>query len=370
MSKEIKYTILLFAVSRIALLTIGVDSRLVLQRYLDIKPISDNLYLDTWAHWDSGWYLRIAMDGYHLDTRSTAQRHNFFPLYPALMSIAGILPGNDKTRIDNHVLAGIIISNISLFVACFYLYRLVLLEYDAKTALDSVRYLFLFPTAFLLSGVLSESLFLALMLVCFYHAKLGKWYIAGVAGFFMALTRSIGVFVVLALAYEYFRRNKLSFRSPAFLWLLLIPGAYICYMIFCFYITGNFWAYLGAQKAWGAAFSNPLTILYNSVFSGNVTRMFNGVLTAAVIVLLLMYLKRIDSSYLLLAFILILVPLFAGKGCVYGLSRYLVVVFPVYIIFAKIIKDNPLIDHLLTVFMVLIQGFLMVAWCNYLGIVH
>jgi len=87
-------------------------------------------------------------------------------------------------------LAGIVISNVSLLIACIILYRLAKLDADEAFALRSVKFMMLFPTAFIYSGIFTESLFLALALGCFYYSRLGKWYLVGILGFCLTLTRS------------------------------------------------------------------------------------------------------------------------------------------------------------------------------------
>ncbi|WP_269851356.1 hypothetical protein [Methanosarcina horonobensis] len=160
---------------------------------------TNNVWLDIWGVWDTGWYLDISQNGYTarpLDELISFQTNVvFFPLYPLLMRFLGSIIGNQYT-------AGVIISNFSLIVACIYLYKLVRLDSDESSAFRSVKYLLLFPISFILSGVFTESLYLALALMCFYYARTGKWQLAGIFGFFLSLTRSVGVLIVLPLLYE------------------------------------------------------------------------------------------------------------------------------------------------------------------------
>jgi len=112
--------------------------------------------LDVWARWDSGWFLRIAQDGYA--TESSAA---FFPLYPTL---AG---GLGRVLLGHYVLAGVVVSLAAAFGAFVLLHRLAEDRLGAEGARRTVLYLALFPTALFLQAVYSESLFLVLALAAF-----------------------------------------------------------------------------------------------------------------------------------------------------------------------------------------------------------
>jgi hypothetical protein len=151
------YTLLLFLVSRLILTIVGVISYSIISQD-NISQFWD--YFNIWRVWDSQQYIDIARDWY---PHAAGATYAYFPLYPFLMKLLAL-------AINNYYFAGLIISNLCLFIACFYIYRLVSLESDEPTAQRAIKYLFLFPTAFILSAVLTESLFLALTIACFYYA--------------------------------------------------------------------------------------------------------------------------------------------------------------------------------------------------------
>ena len=163
-----------------------------------------------------------------------------------------------RVLLGNTFLAGVIISNACLILTCIFLYKLVLLESDRKTALRSVKYLFLFPTAFILSAVLSDSLFLALLVSCFYYARKGNWFFSGVLGFLLSLTRSIGVFMVVPLLIEYLRVKKFNPRTISIhelkkidrniLFLLLLPAGLTVFSVYNYYLTGDFFGFATIRR--------------------------------------------------------------------------------------------------------------------------
>jgi hypothetical protein len=167
---EAWYVLILVGVSRAALTVVGFMSRLFLWDYYpyDKDTFLARLPLDVWGQWDTKWYMKIASDWYpRLSNLSVFQseftEYPFFPLFPLLMKLVGYLVGTEYR-------AGLLVANLSLVAACYLLFKLVELDRDRDAAYNSVNFLILFPTAFILSGVLTESLYLALALGCFLAA--------------------------------------------------------------------------------------------------------------------------------------------------------------------------------------------------------
>lgn len=352
-----RYIIFLFVSTRIILTIVGITSRKFLDPLHKYGWIySKHLWLDIWGVWDSGWYLEIAQNFYRRTPDLANANFGFFPFYPLLIKIFGFVLR------DNYI-AGIFISNVCLIFSCIFLYKLVNFDNDKKTALRAIKYLFLFPTAFILSGVFSESLFLLLLLICFYYAKKERWFIVGVSGFFLSLTRPYGVLMFLPLSYEYFKSRKFNFNKINFnfLFLLLIPLGLLVFSIYSYYMTGTFLAYTKTkQQLWHVHLSNPFKILVEALQSGFVS-CFISAFTIVCLVILCVFYKRIGFSYWLVGIILILFPIFFGIVMLNGLMRYSLVVFPFFILFSELSK-NKIIDDILTICLALLQGFLMVFW--------
>lgn len=365
---EIKYILFMFFSTRIILSIIGVMSLKILEPFVINRPsYASNIWLDIWGVWDTGWYLDISQNGYtprSLDQLVLQQTNIvFFPLYPLLMRFLGSITGS-------HYIAGIVISNFFLIISCIYLYRLVSLDSDKASAIRSVKYLLLFPISFIFSGVFTESMYLALTLMCFYYARKGKWQVAGVTGFCLSLTRSVGVLVVLPLLYEglmpLIKENYdlKSFKScgdkilPLF-YLLLIPLGTFSYMIFNYHLTGDFMAFAHAQVMWPRHLANPLGILINN-YHGNIYTAFEAAFATISIFIFIFFYRKIRFSYWLFGIYSIFVPLSTG---IQSMPRYILVIFPIYILLAGITKDR-ISEDLFTISFALLQGFLMVFWTN------
>jgi len=145
-----------------------------------------------WERFDVLWYLRIAAHGYATTDGSAA----FFPLFPLAVRAVSFAIGGHPLA------AGLLVSNGTAFGGLLVLYALTRKELDEGTARGAVMFASIFPTAFFFVAPYSESLFLLAVLVAFWAARGGRWWLAGLAGAAAALTRNIGVLIALPLAVE------------------------------------------------------------------------------------------------------------------------------------------------------------------------
>jgi hypothetical protein len=242
------------------------------------------------------------------------------------------------------------------------LYRLVLLDYDEETASRAIKYLFLWPTSFLLSAVLTEGLFLFLLLATFYFARKERWLYVGFCGFFLCLTRVNGLFAFIPLLVAYLQTKE--FRParirPDILALLLLPAGLAFFSAYNYHLTGDFLAFSHGQAAWGRKFSNPLMHIFRgaSGLTGWGVNIFSAWFTLVTLVLLFCNIRKISIPYGLICILTIMIPLCTG---LLSLPRFTVVLFPLFIILA-VMGRRPAVDQGATVFCALLQGFIMVFW--------
>jgi Gpi18-like mannosyltransferase len=94
--------------------------------------------LQSWNHWDSGWYQGIATRGY-----TTVASTAFFPLYPVLLRGTMVV-------IPNAFLAGLLLANLADLATLVLFYQLVYEDFGERRARSAVWLLAIFPTAFFL----------------------------------------------------------------------------------------------------------------------------------------------------------------------------------------------------------------------------
>ena len=397
----VRFALAMWLGTRLALTLIGVTG-FKLMRSLEEWPYPwkyiEPLWLDIWSLWDSGWYLEIARFGYSTERISDLPKfveegqfnYAFFPLYPLFMRWVGMVVGSPYV-------GGLVVSNVCMIVACFFLYKLVMdQENDESAALRAVKYLFLMPAAFVFTGIFSESMFVMLLLGSFYFAAKRRWFRAGALGFLMCLTRGIGVFMVVPLGFEYLRSIGFNFRDFAetirprgfgpgnvlggagrfcwnnlmkvranFLLLLLVPAGFFVYYGYIHVSTQGRLSYFSVQKAvgWYLTGTNPLILLYESFVRPHWMFQFFGALFSSLgLLALAASFRRLRFSHFVAGVLLILVPLCSGQAKLLSMQRFLIVVFPLMIVCALGTRKRS-VDAMLTVMLALIQGFLMLLWC-------
>jgi hypothetical protein len=149
-------------------------------------------WLFSWSGFDGVHYLTIIEKGYF----GTGLIQAFFPLFPISISLLkNIIP------IDP-LLLSLLISNIlafSLFSAWYFFLKQ---EFDNKIAWTGLLVLVTFPTSFFFGAVYTESLFLLLVVACFWAARSKKWLIASALVALASATRVVGVLLIPALVIE------------------------------------------------------------------------------------------------------------------------------------------------------------------------
>lgn len=122
--------------------------------------------MNQFSKWDSPHYIFIAQNGY-VNEGDPANFIVFFPLYPLLVRLITF----DFAYIS---LSGLIVSNLCSTIAVIYLFKLTKLDYNDTVAKIAVLYLSVFPTAYFLSAVYTESLFLSLAITSLFYARNAK----------------------------------------------------------------------------------------------------------------------------------------------------------------------------------------------------
>lgn len=239
----------LYFALHIALLVISGFSYLYTIKDFSRENLPIGQLLNMWQRWDSNFYIDIATQGYETSLRRAA----FLPFYPMLMKGAMFI-------FHSPLLSGLIVSSVAWFVMLAVLYRLVKEDFSHERAHTTLLYLSFFPAAFFFGAVYTESTFLCLILLSFYNIRKGRWWRAGLFGFFATLTRSGGIVLLLPFCYEYMRQRQFKLRAIHFNVVSggLIGLSLVLYALYCYYNFGNFCAFSHAQAAfWNRSPSLP-----------------------------------------------------------------------------------------------------------------
>jgi hypothetical protein len=213
---------------------------------------------DVWARWDSVWFLRIAEHGYDSASGAAAA---FYPLYPGAVSVVG------WAFFGHYVLAGIVVSLAGAFGAFLLLYRVAEERLGADGARRAVLYLALFPFAFFLQAVYSESLYLLLTLGAFVLAERRRFLAAGAVTGLALLTRPTAAALLPPLALLAWReRDRLRTLAS----LAAAPLIFAAYPLYLWRAEGDAWAFLHAQQLWSRHLSpaGPLGGIWDGFRAG------------------------------------------------------------------------------------------------------
>ena len=227
--------------------------------------------LDTWKHWDANAYLYISNNGYFNDAEGWI-RLVFYPLYPVVVWIFNFVFVNAR-------ISGLLVSWLSFSGACVYLYKLVLLDWDKKTAKRAVKYLIIFPITVFLGAPFTESMFLMFCFASLYYMRLRRFTASCILGLLAALTRNVGVLLVVPIFIEmlfahelipkYLKidtKNKLKKLWKDFKYILVIPLGAIIYLLLNHFATGDAFYFLKAQQEqWNQNFGSYANTLHISL---------------------------------------------------------------------------------------------------------
>lgn len=326
--------------------------------------------LDMFERYDSGWYLTIVRGGYYLNGEIGKVQSNitFYPLYPFLVRlISGLKPGAGNTFI---LFCGIFISNF------FFLFSLALLQalsrglkLDQTIGGRAAWYLCFFPSSFIFSSFFTESLFLFLSIAVFYSSIKEKWWLAGLCGYLAVLTRVNGLFTAVCMLVIYLEKINWDFRQIrwSICWIGLIPLGNLTFLIGLLPITGNLFAPFAAQSAW----SHSLVFPWVTLFTPLITRLFINTLDQILAILFLVLsvysLFKLPSKsfgvYCLLS-----IGAFLFTGTLLSTSRYLLVLFPIFLVLGFCGK-NQIVDRTILVLSAAFLAVLMTAWVRFYWVV-
>lgn len=306
-----------------------------------LEKYNSYFYILPWANFDGEHYMSIAMQGY----KSLEQA--FFPLYPLLIySGSYVLPNTFVTT----AAVGLVVSNLALIGSLILLYKLVRLDYSSKVGWITLLIVLLFPTAFYFGAVYTESLFLFLSVGTFYFYRRQYWWIAALFGILACMTRVFGVLLLPALLIDVF-----IFKQPFKKWypLMFIPLGLVFYMIYLYQTVGdplafyNLQSIIGEHRQKGIILFPQVVYRYlNILFQYQKIDIFLATFLLEFISTLMFFFipiiglfKKMRLSYIFYSLVSLLLPTIQGSFSSGG--RYVLVIFPVFIMMALMIEKWP-----------------------------
>jgi hypothetical protein len=336
------------------------------------------LWLYVWTRWDGQWYLNIAYSGYG----SIPYDASFFPMYPMLAA------GVRALTMLPMAAAGLIVSYVSLTLGLVYFYKLSRLDFGRDVAVRAIVTLLLYPTAFFLLAMYTESLVLFLTYAALYYARVGRWGLVAPIAFMAGLSKIMAVALVAALLFEALfgeanapqaregRGWRALLRPRALLSrvtrakvaaLLAAPAGLLSYMVFLGWRYNDPFSFVhglpvrfarGTQSFFERSWQEISSwfAFGEGAPTGDWAKLGDFFALALLVVMMVYVSRKIRFSYGVLA--LTFIALLVQSGDVTSLNRYILTIPPVFIGIAAALAEKPFLWKVLIVTSALIQAYL------------
>jgi hypothetical protein len=359
-NQTVREVLLDFVATRVAIIVIAeLASVIIGQRAGTHVQESSHQLLAMWGRWDAVHYLDIATKGYQGTDMA------FFPLFPTLIRIVGSFVGS-------HLIAGLLISNVSFFFGLLYLYKLLEHEYDRSVARRAIFYISIFPSAVFFSAVYTESLFFMLTVASFYYMRAHRWWVAGAIGFFAAMTRVEGVLLAVPFLIEWYSCYKADLQKGLadLVAGALIPCGLVCYMAYLWVLRADPLYFSHVQIHWNRHFAPPWESIINAFEKVTTATVGTTVadqsleiaFTALMIGVLILGWRRLRPSYIAYMALSILIPM--STSSLMSMPRFALVLFPMFAILARW-GERPWVNNLILAFSLPLLGLYTVLFTNW-----
>lgn len=321
--------------------------------------VADNPpWLDAWVRWDSGWYAKIAEQGY---SYAPGQQSSvaFFPSYPLAVRALTVVTG------DVHV-SGVLLTLVCGLAGVLLFWNWLRSRLPDRAARLALASLMAYPYAFFIYGAMyGDALFLLCVLAAFTAVERRRYLLAGLIGAVASAGRPVGLALVVGLslrtvellAQEATGRHRpgardllaalgsVRIRHLGVLTALLGLGGWIVYLWRRF---GNPLAFAQVQGSPGWDQGSGPRTWFKIGYGG---QLLHGpwdlkvILTAQALVCLLAVLaipqvwRRFGWGYAAYVVVVLGIPLIGSKDFL-GTGRYVMMAFPVFAVLGVLLAEQ------------------------------
>jgi hypothetical protein len=320
--------------------------------------------------WDAGWYESIARVGY---APLGSQSLRFFPALPALTHALAYVPGLG----DGPAL--VLLANAAALAATAMLFVLVRRETgDRVVARRSLWVLSLVPAGFVLVMGYAESLLLVFAIGCFLALRppadngtaRPHFGVAAGLAFAAALTRPIGVLLVLAVAAELVRWWQRLGRHEKAAGVAALAAPFlgvVAYLAWAEHEVHDWWAPLRVQlqSSHHGGLSDPVSTLYHDatgLLHHHVGTALHVPWVLLALAMLLVCWRRLPASYTLFA-AAVLATAVSGSN-LDSFERYALSAFPLSVAAALVLTQTQIERTVLTLLSAGLAGYALLAFLN------
>jgi hypothetical protein len=289
--------------------------------------------LDVWGRWDTFFYWGIARDGYPAPEGPGVWMHQaaFFPLFPSLMRGLSTLLGG----LDTYY-CGLLLAQVMLVGAVVYFDKLLRLDEKPELSALAVSVLLTYPGSHFLSCVYPESTALFLAVFATYCARVGKFWVAGLAAALAVLARSSGVFVAVLVLLELLRGDDGRLKLRPRVLVLLLCALPVLFMLGLHQsIYGDPLYFIHVQAGWP---QRKASVPFMPLFDGGLSFDYHLFTLWALATTVYAWKRNERLSYKVLATLNVLLPLSAGT--MRGIHRYMGGNFPLFLFVARFVETR------------------------------
>ncbi|HRP88954.1 MAG TPA: hypothetical protein PKX92_02835 [Edaphocola sp.] len=327
-------------------------------------------FLEVFFRNDSGWYRSVAEDGYdiikNIDDLGKIypdywKQSNwaFFPAYP--LSIKLLMSVFSISYLQSAFVFSLITST-ACFIA-FYKFTLIFLK-DVDKAFWIALLFIVSPFHYHYSMFYTEAMFLLMLLLAFIGIAEKKLWVSVLATSVLVLVRPNGLVCLLPIWLYGLEQSGFSFKSIQWVSLIkrslfLLPAVLVFggFLLYQHFETGYFNAFSIAQTGWGKKTTFPLLSLFRN---GDFTNTFNSIYVCLTILFAIYTIKKLPLSLNVFIWLNLLLPLTAGS--VISMTRYITVLFPLFILIAAMGLKLPKSKYYLYAVCLGLQLYLLQYW--------
>ena len=291
----------------------------------------------TW--WDGLWYLRIAQNGYdpHFVQSSSQGRQIEAAFPPALAALMG---GTHRILGIDYTVAGLLWGFLALVALGVGLVKLIEPDFGRRIALTTLMFLLLWPPAIFFGMLYQDGITLAGVVWAFVFVRRRQPALAGIALGIACLGKLVAAAALVALVIDYlheatddehrYHRLGLLVAGP-----VIAIGGWLIYSGIRFH---NLTAALDAERGWGHKLMPPWRSIHISAdaaakftSAGFRAILYGDFVAIGIMLLATIYLavRKARPAYVLYTATMLL--LLTSDGNTSSVSRYTLLVFPVFL---------------------------------------
>lgn len=357
--------------------------------YLEIESYASLYNIQRlWQHFDSNYYMEIALNGYvrnNIPHEGRLLNWAFYPLYPLMVGLVGYFFSISTSMHLFYV--GVVVSNIFLFLSYVFLYTFLRkIGLDYKDWIRIAILILVFPAAYFKQIFYTESLYLFLSLLCLNLIFSKKFFFASLVIAFLGATRLYGLTLFIPLfSYQLFlfsqsnykHKNLLGLFIKNFIYGLISISLFSVFIWYLYYLTGEwFISFIEQSSARGGGMVYPFKSIVE-FFIGlkyfDPYAYLDWILNIAVSIIgfislfYLPFIKSISKEYRIPLFLYgisyMLLPLSTKDNI--SIFRYVSVLVPMYLVIHLLTKEKDFVFYLLLFMFAFLQSFFLLLFVGH-----